>query len=101
MCAIFGIIGEANHKILKKMSVCQLYRGPDTQNFFINQKHKISIGMNRLSVIDRKNGSQPMYSNSKRYLTVFNGAIYNFKEIKNFLIKKILFLKLIQTLKCW
>ena len=29
-----------------------------------------------------------MYSNSKRYLTVFNGAIYNFKEIKNFLIKK-------------
>ena len=88
MCAIFGIIGEANRKMLEKMSVCQLYRGPDSQNLFINQKHKISIGMNRLAVIDRKNGSQPMYSNSKRFITVFNGAIYNFKEIKNFLIKK-------------
>ena len=88
MCAIFGIIGEANRKTLEKMSVCQLYRGPDSQNLFINQKHKISIGMNRLAVIDRKNGSQPMYSNSKRFITVFNGAIYNFKEIKNFLIKK-------------
>ena len=88
MCAIVGIIGEANHKTLKKMSICQLYRGPDTQKFFINKKHKISIGMNRLAVIDRKNGSQPMFSNSKRYLIVFNGAIYNFKEIKNFLVKK-------------
>lgn len=88
MCAIIGIIGEANHKILKKMSACQLYRGPDDQKFFIDKKHKISIGMNRLAVIDRKNGSQPMFSNSRRYLTVFNGAIYNFKEIKNFLIKK-------------
>ena len=88
MCAIIGIVGEANRKILKKMSACQLYRGPDTQKFFIDEKHKISIGMNRLAVIDRKNGSQPMFSNSKRYLTVFNGAIYNFKEIKNFLEKK-------------
>ncbi len=88
MCAIVGIIGEANHKTLKKMSLCQLYRGPDTQNFFINKKHKISIGMNRLAVIDKKNGSQPMFSNSKRYLTVFNGAIYNFKEIRNFLKRK-------------
>tara|TARA_B100000886_G_C20423380_1_gene492661 strand:- start:1774 stop:3588 length:1815 start_codon:yes stop_codon:yes gene_type:complete len=88
MCAIVGIIGEANHKILKKMSICQLYRGPDTQKFFINKKHKISIGMNRLAVIDKKNGSQPMFSNSKRYLTVFNGAIYNFKEIKKFLTRK-------------
>ena len=79
MCAIIGIIGQANHKMLKKMSDCQIYRGPDSQKFFINTKHKISIGMNRLAVIDKKNGSQPMFSNSKRYLTVFNGAIYNFK----------------------
>ena len=55
MCAIIGIIGQANHKMLKKMSDCQIYRGPDSQKFFINTKHKISIGMNRLAVIDKKN----------------------------------------------
>lgn len=88
MCAIFGIIGETNIKTLKKMSKCQIYRGPDKQNFYIDKKNQISIGMNRLAVIDKKNGLQPMFSNSKRYIIVFNGAIYNFNEIKNYLIKK-------------
>ena len=47
--------------------------------------------MNRLAVIDKKGGSQPMLSHDKRYLIVFNGTIYNFKEIKKFLEKKIKF----------
>ena len=44
--------------------------------------------MNRLSVIDKKFGTQPMFSNDKRYIVVFNGAIYNFNELKKFLSKK-------------
>lgn len=44
--------------------------------------------MNRLSVIDRKNGKQPMFSYDKRYVGVFNGAIYNFKQIRDYLTKK-------------
>ena len=36
MCAIFGIIGEGNQNILKKMSDCQKYRGPDEQRFFVD-----------------------------------------------------------------
>ncbi len=88
MCAIFGIIGENNPATLKEMSTCQIYRGPDKQSFFIDKKNKLSIGMNRLSVIDKKNGSQPMYSHDKRYMTVFNGTIYNFNELKKFLLKK-------------
>lgn len=88
MCAIFGIIGETNPSTLKEMSRCQIYRGPDKQSFFIDKKNKFSIGMNRLSVIDKKNGSQPMFSHDKRYVIIFNGAIYNFNEIKKFLSKK-------------
>ena len=88
MCAIFGIIGETNPATLKEMSSCQIYRGPDKQSFFIDKKNKFSIGMNRLSVIDKKNGSQPMFSHDKRYIIVFNGTIYNFNDLKKFLSKK-------------
>ena len=82
MCAIFGIIGETNLSLLKRMSSCQIYRGPDSQNFYENKKSNFSIGMNRLSVIDRKYGKQPMFSHDKRFIGVFNGTIYNFIEIK-------------------
>ena len=91
MCAIFGIIGKSDVRLLKKMSNCQIYRGPDTQSFYINKKNKISLGMNRLAVIDKKKGNQPMFSHDKRYLSIFNGTIYNFLELKKFLIKKISF----------
>lgn len=88
MCAIFGIFGEYNPKIIKEMSLCQVDRGPDSTGFYFNKKKKISLGMNRLSVIDVKNGVQPMTSFDKRILTIFNGTIYNFKEIKKYLVKR-------------
>ncbi len=91
MCAIFGIIGKSDIGLIRKMSKCQLYRGPDSQTFFNNKKLKLSFGMNRLAVIDKKGGNQPMFSHDKRFLIVFNGTIYNFKEIKKFLGKKIKF----------
>jgi len=91
MCAIFGIIGKSDIGLLKKMSKCQIYRGPDTQSFYINKKNKISLGMNRLAVIDKKRGHQPMFSHDKRYLLIFNGTIYNFLDLKKFLIRKIRF----------
>ena len=88
MCAIFGIIGDTSKTILKKMSSCQMYRGPDSQKFYINHEQNVSLGMNRLAVIDKKMGSQPMISQDKRFVVVFNGAIFNFNEIKFFLKKK-------------
>ena len=54
MCAIFGIIGKSDIRLLKKMSKCQIYRGPDHQAFYLNEKLKLSLGMNRLAVIDKK-----------------------------------------------
>ena len=91
MCAIFGIIGKSDTGLLKKMSKCQLYRGPDDQAFFTNKKSKVSFGMNRLAVIDKKKGNQPMFSHDGRHLLIFNGAIYNFLELKKYLEKKIIF----------
>ena len=60
MCAIFGFTGFQDKDLIGKMSEDQKFRGPDEFNQYSNQK--ITIGNNRLSVIDIKNGSQPIYS---------------------------------------
>jgi len=90
MCGIFGIVGKPgnNLNLLKSMSKVQEFRGPDKKYFYNNVKKKIFLGTNRLSVIDIKHGHQPMPSANKNFLVSFNGTIYNFKEIKNYLIEK-------------
>ena len=99
MCAIFGIYGEYNKKLIEQMSVIQRHRGPDETTFYFNKRFKLSIGMNRLAVIDKKNGKQPMFSWDKKILCLFNGTIYNFQDLKKFLEKKTLTFIQIQTLK--
>lgn len=86
MCGIFGGIGIKNYKILKDMSKSILYRGPDKFNYF--EDKKLFLGNNRLSIIDRKKGKQPFYSEDRNFVLVFNGTIFNFLEIKRYLEKK-------------
>ena len=88
MCAIFGIYGEFNKKLLDNLSLIQKTRGPDDSGFFLSKKHNLSLGMNRLSVIDIKNGNQPKYSYDKKIIGFFNGCIFNFQEIRKYLISK-------------
>ena len=88
MCAIYGVIGKVDQKLIKQISDVQIYRGPDQQNI-IESNDKLSIlGNNRLSVIDKEKGVQPMRSDDGRYTIIFNGCIYNFIEIKNYLKEK-------------
>ena len=88
MCAIFGICGENNKPLLEKISKSQYYRGPDSQNFFLDETNKVNLGSNRLAVVDAIGGSQPMKLEEDNYVIVFNGCIYNFNTIKKFLKKK-------------
>ena len=85
MCAIFGIVGKSDPNLLKKISMSQLYRGPDSQEMYFDENKLFCFGNNRLAVIDKKGGNQPMFSEDKSIVVVFNGAIYNFKEIKKYL----------------
>ena len=83
MCGIFGIIN--NDKLLReealKMQATLKDRGPDNSNF-IEIKNSI-IGSTRLAVVDQdKNSNQPFFSNSRNTVIVFNGEIYNYKELK-------------------
>ncbi len=87
-----GFLGELSSRLssvddFKKLLDLSVHRGPDQQGFWRN--HCCQLGFNRLSIIDTsENGSQPIVSPSKRFALVFNGEVYNYKEIqKKFNIK--------------
>ena len=86
MCGFCGYINKKEKKkeIIKKMTDAIKHRGPDDENYYIDDD--IAMGFRRLSIIDLKNGRQPMIE--KNYIITFNGEIYNFNDIKEELIKK-------------
>ena len=62
------------------------HRGPDDCQKYFNDNYM--IGINRLAILDIKNGKQPMFSNNNKISLVFNGEIFNYLEIKKELEKK-------------
>lgn len=85
MCGINGIyniskLEDPRNEVLR-MNQKSAHRGPDASGSFVDDF--IALGHNRLSVIDLSvSANQPFFSNDDRYVIVFNGEIYNFKEIK-------------------
>ena len=101
MCGIVGCVDYKNI-ILKeeiiKMNDDLSHRGPDSKGIW--SEENVILGHSRLAVLDtNKRSNQPMLSNDRRYVIVYNGEIYNFKEIKFELKKKGWFLKPIVILK--
>ena len=80
MCGISGWYGPSDTRLLRKMTSFLDHRGPDGEGFFVDKK--VSLGHKRLSIIDLKTGQQPMYNEDKSLVIVFNGEIYNYKEIR-------------------
>ena len=82
-----GFLGFVNFKGINKNKLIELshhlhHRGPDSESYFIDEKKQIYLCHKRLSIIDVSlNASQPMYSESKRYIIMFNGEIYNFRNL--------------------
>ncbi|OGF62878.1 asparagine synthase (glutamine-hydrolyzing) [Candidatus Giovannonibacteria bacterium RIFCSPLOWO2_01_FULL_44_40] len=80
MCAINGFNFKDEGLILKMNQVTR-HRGPDGTGVFLDDK--ISFGHNRLSIIDLSGAAnQPMASGDGNLIIVFNGEIYNFKDLK-------------------
>lgn len=82
MCGIVGIVTKDKKidKIIKNMADKINHRGPDGEGYYTN--NDIALGHKRLSIIDIDNGSQPMFSSDGKLVIVFNGEIYNYKELK-------------------
>jgi len=82
MCGICGFWGFKNKTLLKDMTKVLNHRGPDDYGFYSDKS--ISLGHRRLSIIDlSKKAKQPMFNEDRSIVIVYNGEIYNFKEIKH------------------
>ncbi len=87
MCGICGFYGENDNSLLKRMTEALAHRGPNQTGYFTDKN--ISLGHKRLSIIDLSaKGKQPMHNEDGTITIVFNGEIYNHKEIKSSLREK-------------
>jgi asparagine synthase (glutamine-hydrolysing) len=85
MCGIAGLLSFSlspsdRERRVSRMIARQAHRGPDDHGVY-SSAHA-SIGMARLAIFDPQHGRQPMSTPDGRYHLVFNGAIYNFREIR-------------------
>jgi asparagine synthase (glutamine-hydrolysing) len=92
MCGINGFLVKKNSvdsiSQLRLMNKLIFHRGPDSHGEFLDEiyDYSLAMGMTRLSIIDIDNGNQPIYSEDKSKVIVFNGEIYNYQILKNQLI---------------
>ena len=92
MCGIAGWIkkGKIEKKVLENMTRVLSHRGPDGEGFYINENPSFSVGLGhrRLKIIDLVTGDQPMSNEDGSIWLVYNGEVYNFKELREKLAKK-------------
>ncbi|MBK7130558.1 MAG: asparagine synthase (glutamine-hydrolyzing) [Crocinitomicaceae bacterium] len=90
MCGIAGIVrfgGKVHTEEIQKMNHLLRHRGPDGEGIWINEQQTVGLGHRRLSIIDlSENAAQPMRF-ANRYSITYNGEIYNYKELREELIK--------------
>src|SRR5918994_4235222 len=90
MCGLAGFVdcaretpGEALGAIATRMAETLRHRGPDSGGSWADPAAGVALGFRRLAIIDlTEDGDQPMTSACGRYVTVFNGEIYNFGELR-------------------
>lgn len=99
MCGIAGLITTSEHSsslptqekathTIENMTRALSHRGNDSEGFYIYPDGRVALGHRRLSIIDRSEaGFQPMKSYDDRYQIVFNGEIYNYKELAQELMR--------------
>lgn len=91
MCGIAGILDIDRNKIdimtMKRMLEAIAHRGPDGEGIWEKKEKGIIFGHRRLAILDlSERGIQPMHTKDRRYTIIYNGELYNFRELKKELI---------------
>src|SRR5688572_4961160 len=85
MCGIAGIVAlrgaRPTHDELARMCAAMVHRGPDDEGVLL--EGPVGFGMRRLSIIDVTGGRQPIFNEDGSVGVVFNGEIYNYRELRS------------------
>jgi asparagine synthase (glutamine-hydrolysing) len=85
MCGIVGLVHgdprrNADRLIIERMCEAILHRGPDDEGVYVDGP--VGLGMRRLSIIDLTSGRQPIFNEDRSKVIVFNGEVYNYRELR-------------------
>ena len=90
MCGIAGAINTevraVDRALVRRMCALITRRGPDDEGFYFGDR--VGLGMRRLSIIDLHAGKQPIHNEDRTVWVVFNGEIYNYRELRDDLRKR-------------
>src|SRR5687767_12422708 len=83
MCGLTGFISpHYKQEQLQQITRALQHRGPDAEGLLFDQEAGAGLGHRRLSIIDLSAAAnQPFYSHDKRYAMIFNGEVFNFREL--------------------
>lgn len=85
MCGIAGIYNSSglppDRSVIQAMSAAIAHRGPDQEGYHCDRHAHLAC--RRLSIIDLHSGDQPVYSTDRKLCIVFNGEIYNYRELRH------------------
>ncbi len=82
MCGISGCVGGGSDRLLDSMLNAIRHRGPDGDGRYVSPDGRVWLGHRRLAVIDLVGGVQPMSNEDSTIHVVFNGEIYNHRELR-------------------
>jgi asparagine synthase (glutamine-hydrolysing) len=90
MCGICGVLALDDARpdvtLVRQMADSLVHRGPDGDGFYSDRV--IALGHRRLSIIDLATGNQPIFNEDQSIAIVFNGEIYNYRELREDLVRK-------------
>src|SRR6187549_1048361 len=82
MCGIFGDYspGGADIRLIRRMAEVVAHRGPD--GYGAHSFGALAFGAGRLAIVDLTSGMQPLFNETGRIAVVYNGEIYNYRELR-------------------
>jgi asparagine synthase (glutamine-hydrolysing) len=82
MCGIAGFVGPGGRQDLKAMTDALVHRGPDGEGYYIDAESGVHLGHRRLAIVDIGGGAQPMWNAAGTVGVIYNGEIYNHRELR-------------------